>query len=101
MGMAGMANSLLPLLRSVSTFGPRREEAREAIRSGRLPSRRQDFTRGGSGSGGVCPVCEEIISSSVTELEIGFNDGAAGFVVYQIHYQCFAAWEIERTTTDQ
>jgi hypothetical protein len=37
----------------------------------------------------------------VAELEIGFNDGAAGFVVYQIHYQCLAAWEIERTTTDQ
>jgi hypothetical protein len=37
----------------------------------------------------------------MTELEIAFGDDAAGFVFYQIHYQCFAAWEIERTTTDQ
>ena len=80
-----------------------REKVREAIRSGRLPSRSQDSTRGSSGSGGVCRVCQEVIvmSSSMTELEVAFNDRAAGFVVCQIHYQCFAAWEIERTTTDQ
>jgi hypothetical protein len=46
-------------------------------------------------------VCEEVIASSATELEIEFNDGATGFVVYQLHYPCFAAWEIERGTPDQ
>jgi hypothetical protein len=84
----------------VSRLGRLREKAREAIRNGRLPSRHQDSTRGGRGSSGVCPVCEEVILSSMTELEIAFSDGAAGLVLYQIHYRCFAAWEIERSTTD-
>jgi hypothetical protein len=46
-------------------------------------------------------VCEEVIGPSTIELEIGFDDGAAGFVVYQLHYRCFVAWEIERDTEDQ
>ena len=46
-------------------------------------------------------MCEEVITSSATELEIEFNDGTAAFVVYQLHYPCFAAWEIERGTPDQ
>jgi len=73
-----------------------REKAREAMRSGRIPSRRQHIIRSGRDGGSICPVCDELIGSPTTELEIEFSNGAAGFVTYQLHSLCFVAWDIER-----
>ena len=74
------------------------EQARDAIRSGRLPSRHPNRTLGGPGSGEACAVCGERIMRSMTELEIQFTrDGAISEPdSFRLHHQCFAAWEIER-----
>src|SRR5882724_10499786 len=48
-------------------------EAREAIRSANLPSRSQDRTVGGPGSGAACAVCGETVTRRMTELVIEFN----------------------------
>ena len=65
-----------------------RERAREAIRSGRLPSRSQDRTLGGPGSGEKCAVCGELVTRQMTELEAEFNhDGATrGGERYRLHH---------------
>jgi len=75
-----------------------REKAREAIRSGKLPSRRPDRTWGGTGAGAPCPVCGEIVTKDQLEIEVEFDrDGSnPGVGDFHIHVRCFAAWELER-----
>jgi len=76
------------------------EQARDAIRSGRLPSRAADRVVGGPGSEAACAVCGDYGLRSMTELEIQFNhDGARPQRPdsYRLHHRCFAAWEFERT----
>jgi hypothetical protein len=77
------------------------EQAHDAIRSGRLPSRNPDRTLGGPGSGEACAVCGEQIRLHMTELEIQFShDGAVSDPPrFRLHHQCFAAWEVERGAT--
>ena len=76
-----------------------REKAREAIRSGKLPTRKPDRTFGGPGMGKSCAVCGDTIPPEQMEFEIEFHlDGAlAGRGSYHQHPWCLAAWEFERT----
>jgi len=83
-----------------------REKAREAIRSGKLPTSKPHRTYGGTGSGVDCPVCGEPVNRDQMELEIEFArhgstpavaSTAPGFDRYHLHLRCFAAWELERT----
>jgi hypothetical protein len=75
-----------------------RAKAREAIRAGKLPSRRPDRTWGGSGVGVVCTVCDEAVTKDQLEMQVEFShDGSSpGLDIFHIHVLCFAAWEFER-----
>jgi hypothetical protein len=76
-----------------------RAKAREAIRSGRLPTKKPDRMFGGAGTGIPCAVCGESVARSDAEIEIEFNRHGAtpGLDQHHLHYRCFAAWEFERT----
>ena len=75
-----------------------REQAREAMRSGRLPAKPQDRMWGGPGLGVRCVVCDLAITKDQLEMQIEFgHDGAKpGIDAYHLHVRCFAAWEFER-----
>ena len=84
--------------RQMSNFdGILSDKAREAVRSGKLPSRHQDRTLGGAGSGAECAVCGEPVMRHMTELEIQFDHGET-VSHYHLHHRCYVAWEFERTT---
>jgi hypothetical protein len=77
-----------------------REMAREAIRSGKLPSRPADRIVERHGwSGLACRVCGEPVKRDELVVEIQFRrqDPPLGLACYQLHQRCFAAWEFERT----
>ena len=75
-----------------------REQAREAIQNGKLPSRGPDRTWGGPGVGAECSVCGRPVKKDEMEFEIEFaHDGEGpGLDKFHIHIRCFAAWEFER-----
>jgi hypothetical protein len=75
-----------------------REQAREAIQNGKLPSRAPDRTWGGPGVGAECSVCGKSVTKQELEFEIQFaHDGTMpGLDRYHVHIRCFAAWEFER-----
>jgi hypothetical protein len=75
-----------------------REQAREAVRTGKLPRRGQDRTWGGPGVGARCAVCGEPVSKHEMELEIQFarDEDSPGLDKFHVHVRCFAAWEFER-----
>ena len=74
-----------------------REQAREAVRSGKLPSRRPDRTWGGPGVGAPCQVCDKPVTHSEMEFEIQFEqEGGGGLDKFHVDVLCFAAWEFER-----
>jgi len=76
-----------------------REKAREAIRSGKLPSRKPDRTYGGPGSGKLCSLCGERVTLEQIEMEIEFNSHGVQPRLdgYYLHVSCLAAWEFQRT----
>lgn len=72
-----------------------REQAREAVRRGRLPARAPDRTWGGPGVNAECAICSKPVTKSEMEFEIQFaHEG--GLDKYHVHIRCFAAWEFER-----
>ena len=73
------------------------EQAREAIRSGRLPACPPDrrLTQHGR-SGAACPVCAELVEREQMEVELQFRRQDLGWNCYHLHPRCFAAWEFER-----
>jgi len=75
-----------------------REQAREAVKNGKLPARAPDRTWGGPGVGAPCSVCGVPMTRDELELEIEFaHDGAnPGLDKFHLHVRCFAAWEFER-----
>ena len=75
-----------------------REKARDAIRSGRLPSRRSDRMWGGPGVSASCAVCGEPVSRDQTGFELQFESDGAEHPMdkHHLHVRCFAAWEFER-----
>jgi hypothetical protein len=76
-----------------------RDKAREAIRSGKMPSRSADRTYGGPGTRVTCAVCSELITPDQSEVEIEFRRRAVppNLDRYFLHVRCMAAWEFERT----
>jgi|GEM_PF-4844972 len=55
-----------------------RAKAREAVRTGKLPSRRPDRTWGGPGVGVVCIVCGEAVTKDQLEIQVEFShDGSS------------------------
>ena len=77
-----------------------REKAREAIRAGTLPSRRPDGTLGGSGFGGACALCGELLRRDQLELAAVFESRDAAPAPrnsYHFHPLCYLVWEAERT----
>ena len=77
---------------------PFREQARAAIRGGRIPERAPDRTRTDWGRGHACAVCEAVIAASETDYELAFSPGGAakGAESVHLHQGCFVAWGMER-----
>ena len=75
-----------------------RAKAREAVRTGKLPSRRPDRPWGGPGVNAPCAVCREPVTKDQLEFEVQFaRDGDnPGLDKFHVHVRCFAAWEFER-----
>jgi hypothetical protein len=80
-----------------------REQAREAVKNGKLPARAPDRTWGGPGVGAACTVCERPVTKDEMEFEIEFeHDGSQpGLDKFHVHIRCFAAWEFERNKPPQ
>lgn len=81
-----------------------REQARDVVRNGKLPSRGADRTWGGPGVGASCAVCDLPVTKQEMEFEIEFARDAltegAGLDNYHVHIRCFAAWEFERRSVE-
>ena len=79
-----------------------RAKAREALESGKLPTRKPDRTLGGLGRGGVCALCGTLLTPTGMEIEVEF--GRMGTTTrldtYLLHPRCFAAWESLRDTLE-
>lgn len=74
-----------------------RQQARQAIQAGKLPSREPDRTWGGPGVGAPCQVCGRPVTKSELEFEIQFEQpGGGGLDKLHVHIRCFAVWELER-----
>lgn len=73
-----------------------REKIREAIRNGRLPTRRPDRIWGGPSAGGVCALCREPLLQGELELEIEFARDDSSAHSHQVHLRCFNVLESER-----
>ena len=74
-----------------------RDSAREAIKSGRLPSGKPARTLGGLGSGRSCALCSTLLLPTQMEIEIEFNRNGSMQELdkYHLHPRCFAALEFE------
>lgn len=75
-----------------------REQARDMMRDGKIPTQAPNRTWGGPGVGADCAVCERPVTKDEMEFEIQFaHDGSnPGLDNYHVHIRCFAAWEFER-----
>jgi hypothetical protein len=73
-----------------------REKAREAIRSGRLPSSNPILTLGGPGCGALCSLCGDPLAHEQMEIEIEIVRQGTTAAVFHLHPLCFAAWHVER-----
>lgn len=75
-----------------------REQARRALKAGKLPNRRPNQTWGGPGVGHPCSICRSPITRDELELEVEFapTDVDTGPRTHHVHVRCFAAWESER-----
>ena len=74
-----------------------REKARDAIRSGRLPSANPILMLGGPGCGALCSLCEDPLPRDQTEVEIEVVREGTTAAVFHLHPLCFGAWHSERT----
>jgi hypothetical protein len=75
-----------------------REQAREAIGLGKLPSHDPDRMWGGHGVGAVCTICRRPVIRNQLEIAAGYarSGPLPGLDWYHLHLRCFAAWEFER-----
>ena len=74
-----------------------RAQAREALRSGKVPRRKPDRVLGGPGTGKNCVVCGELITLTQMEIEFEFKrqSPALGLDTYRAHPRCLSALELE------
>jgi hypothetical protein len=79
-----------------------REDAREALRMGKLPSHQPIRLWGGLGVGAVCAICRPAVSRDQIEVasEFARTGPIPGLDKYHLHLRCFAAWELERPQGD-
>ncbi len=75
-----------------------RQQACEALQTGKLPHRRPERMWGGPGTGAACTICGKPLQPEEMgfELEFAFDGEHTGVVNHQVHVRCFAAWEFER-----
>ena len=73
-----------------------RERACETIRWRKLPSRRADRTVSGPGVGAVCSVCGRPVTRDQIGYVMEFAYGAHVPERYDVHFDCYTAWEFER-----
>jgi hypothetical protein len=80
-----------------------RKKAREAIGTGRLPSRRPDRMWGGPGNGAQCAICSSLLAGEDMGFELEFACPLKGgpSLNRHVHVRCFAAWELERDSADR
>jgi hypothetical protein len=72
-----------------------RREARNRIRSGKLPAEEPTRTWAGPGAGGPCALCDRPITKADTEFELEFT----GRTDYRFHALCHALWQLERLSS--
>ena len=77
-----------------------RERAREAIRRRKFPERRPDRTARAPGVGAVCAVCDRRVTRDEIGYVMEFAYGAHWPERYDVHLNCFVAWEFERTKVE-
>jgi hypothetical protein len=77
---------------------PLREKVRSVLQAGKIPNRTPDHTRGVSGAGATCAICElPVTRADEMAVEIQFaRDDNPGLDKYDFHIRCYAAWEFER-----
>lgn len=77
-------------------------KAREALQSGKLPTRKPDRTLGGLGRGGACALCGTLLTPTGMEIEVEFarKGTTSRLDTYLLHPRCFAAWELLRDTLE-
>jgi hypothetical protein len=80
-----------------------REQAREAIRAGKLPTRSYDRVFGGPGSEQPCAVCGKTLPRAEVEIELEFNrhDATLGIDQFHFHHRCYVAWEFARSKVEE
>jgi hypothetical protein len=76
-----------------------REQARDAIRARKMPTRSYDRMFSGPGSEEPCAVCGKTLPRAEVEIELEFNRHGAtpGIERFHLHHLCYAAWEFERS----
>lgn len=80
----------------MSGNGTVRSGGGQAIRSGKLPSRRPQSTWAGPGCGASCAICGLLINESELEYELEFGPGDDNNQpIHHTHISCFWAWESE------
>ena len=86
----------------MSNWNTLREKARDAILTGRLPSRPADRMWGGPSVDSECAICGAPIDrfEMEYELEFGRGDDDLDIEKYRAHIRCVAAWECERETLE-
>jgi hypothetical protein len=74
-----------------------RQQAREALRSGRLPRARPESVWAGPGSGASCAICGKRVKGDQLGFELDFYRGGKtdAPITSHVHYPCFTAWEFE------
>ena len=70
------------------------EHALEALAIGRLPTTLTQRVLGARGSGHVCTLCGDPISSGEAEVALrGFGE-AGGAVAARLHFGCYRLWQL-------
>jgi len=96
-GSAGSGRKLCKDVGRMSDESLVRQQAREAIEAGRLPSHHPRRVWGGPGTGGCCAVCGHATEPHQIEFELdfGLDEESPSSVNYFAHSACFEAWKSE------
>jgi hypothetical protein len=78
-----------------------RKKAREAMQTGKLPSRLPPRMWGGPGVGACCTICGRPSGQDELELEFTRDGDDRDLGNHHLHVQCFAAWEFEHSNLER